>query len=451
MRVLLLFGFLNLFSFDLHSQISNEFDMNSKKVFFEYQNIQLTLDQYKEEVERYNQLFDNLTDSVDIDYIGTGCSEMQQLSKIQSSPNADLIYEQGKQYTWDFLYKDLCKRTPDDNVIQFFKDLIADKESKLMTYLHEKPCPCIKQSAEIQEMVLEYYNSEAFKDINNKYDYYKPLLFKLAHDIGNIEEIADEYFLSLRSKATLSNEGILIYKLAKANKEKKALKYLELLINEVVSGEKKYAAISDEGDPFPILCLSNNKEISQKATDLMFNYFERIAEANHSYANFHLKRLVEFKDINRLKKLYIKWFKDYKQLDFTKKENRDLYRHFISYSMEVVANDIGMPYWTNFIKNLYLFDQDGLKKASYSYTTKVIGFEVVKSPELTASEKRSIFEYIRDNCEFDSYPDFYLRNLKSTFPAITLEEAKDLLPEKFKQSYYLTQVAIERIKDEVSQ
>lgn len=203
--------------------------------------------------------------------------------------------------------------------ISWIKQALADTSRDAFEYMYSRSILFWRSSKEATRLIEQYFASKAFEHSNKYYIRYKHFEFLTNNLYPQAYDSIVQYF-SKRETLTIKypEEGRLVHVLLKLGKEKEALYYLETLINDFLNKKINYSALHIsafpvfDGTVFDHFCFSNNPEIVEKATDLLF----RLLEA-YDYDTYTLYPLTEFLDKGRHLKLLTKRFKHYATVDFS--------------------------------------------------------------------------------------------------------------------------------------
>jgi hypothetical protein len=229
------------------------------------------------------------------------------------------------------LYDDELRAILDDTAfseadkIAWIKQALADTSRDAFEYMYSRSIKFWRSSKETTKLIEQYFASKAFEHSDKYYIKYKHFEFFTNSLYPQAYDSIVQYF---NKRDTLAikypNEGRLVHVLLKLGKEKEALHYLEILINDCLKGKIKTNTLDIKAFPlftqtdpaenvFEHFCFSNNPEIAEKATDLLFQLLE-----SYDYDTYNLYPLTAFLDRARHIKLLEKRFKHFAAIDFSK-------------------------------------------------------------------------------------------------------------------------------------
>ena len=337
--------------------------------------------------------------------------------------------------------------------VKFIKDALADTSRDAFKYIHSNRINFWNKSKEAKALIDNYFHNKQYEkseDPNTRYKYFE---FRTKSFYPETAQLITEYFASRPTLAVKYPYEIeLIIQLKLMGKEEEAVKYLEIIVDDVIHdrlgkyvnyGERN-ATLTD-GNVFEHLCLSENEAIAKKATDLLFNL---VYQKPMGGKRIHFFELLEYVDKNRYHQVLDKWYAFYMNLDFSKIDTTVLKKHgwskvisqfpdvegyegFMSFYSEYLADKHGKKFWNDFItkEKIAQYGNDDnansqICKLEYVSKNKTVTredlkqmlFQVIKTPNLFRSDNKA--RYLRLICQ--AYPDRKIP--KADFDKLQLEK-----------------------------
>ena len=342
--------------------------------------------------------------------------------KVLSYPTKYKLYDSNlKSILDDTSYSETDK-------IAFIKNALADTSQDAFEYINGRSILFWRSSKEATQLIEQYFASKAFEHANYIYTKYKHFEWVTNNLFPQAYDSTIQYF---NKRDTLTqkypHEGRLVNVLLKLGKEKEALHYLEILINDCLKGkiepyalEIKAFPLFTETDPdenvFSHFCFSNDPEIVEKATNLLFQLLEA-----YDYETSSLYPLTTFLNKGRLLKLLSKRFEHYVKVDFSKldstkltKEDRSLYyqvvpegNRFFSfmYSNSLLLGEVkGRAMWRKFVETMPYWDLYG---QSFEMSQMYILENTFRDTSLTQQEMSTILMQCKITEQFYTEANFY--------------------------------------------
>lgn len=255
--------------------------------------------------------------------------------------------------------------------IAFIKTALADTSRDAFEYMYNRSILFWRSSKKATELIEQYFASKAFEHSNYVYTKYKHFEFLTNNLYPQAYDSIIQYF---NKRDTLiqkyPHEGRLIHVLLQFGKEKEALHYLEILIKDFLNGKISSTALCIVAFPvfeetvFDHFCFSNNHEIVEKATDLLFQLLEAA-----DYETYKLYPLTEYLDRGRHQKMLSKRFKHFATIDFSPldtikltRDNRSRYDKLVAegnsffafmYSNSLLLGEVeGREIWQKFVATM---------------------------------------------------------------------------------------------------
>lgn len=228
-------------------------------------------------------------------------------------------------------------------------------------------------------------------------------------------------------------EADLVYWLVQLGKEEEALNYLEILIDDLISGgvqslflNSRYG-IFEKGNLFDLLCLSENETTAQKATDLLFHLLTK-----KEYETYYLHALTTYLDKERHDNMLDHWYAYYSSLDFSNIDIAELekngwaavkksvpecnqYENFMSSNWRYLCGKYGAKYWEErYSKSVYIE-----KKNNFTFEDSQLNcLEILfRMNEFTKVDlQRILFEAVKTEKLFLNYSERYLQLVSMAYP-----------------------------------
>ncbi|HEY8897424.1 MAG TPA: hypothetical protein VIM79_21515 [Niastella sp.] len=337
--------------------------------------------------------------------------------------------------------------------VKFIKDALADTSRDAFKYIHSSRISFWNTSKQAKELIDNYFHNKQYEkseDPNTRYKYFE---FRTKSFYPETPQLITEYFANRSTVAAkYPYELELIIQLKLMGKEEEAVKYLEIVVDDVIHDRLgKYVNYGErnpsltDGNVFEHLCLCDNESVAKKATDLLFNLvFQKKMEGKQT----QFFELLEYVDKNRYHQVLDKWYAFYMNLDFSKIDTNVLKEHgwskviaqfpdvagydwFVSFYSEYLAEKYGKKFWNDFISKakiaqygnddiansqLYKLENISKNKTVTNEDLKQMLFQVIKTPKLFQSDNKA--RYLRLICK--AYPDRKIP--KADFDKLQLEK-----------------------------
>lgn len=310
--------------------------------------------------------------------------------------------------------------------IAFIKNALADTSQDAFEYINGRSILFWRSSIEATQLIEQYFASKAFEHSNYIYTKYKHFEFITNSLYPQAYDSIIQYF---NKRDTLTQkypyEGRLVHVLLKLGKEQEALHYLEILINDFLKRKIETSALCIKAFPlftdtdpeenvFNHFCFSNDPEIVEKATNLLFQLLEA-----YDYETYTLYPLTEFLDRGRHLKLLSKRFEHYATVDFSpldsnKLNDRNLYykmvpegNRFFSfmYSNSLLLGEVkGREMWQKFVETMPYWDLYG---QPFEMSQMYILENTFRDTSLTQQEMRTILMQCKKTEQFYTEANFY--------------------------------------------
>lgn len=263
--------------------------------------------------------------------------------------------------------------------IAFLEDALADKSRDALAGIYNYKIGFWHTSKQGKALANRYF--QQFEHSENTWDRFMYFRFRTINSFPETYPLILDYFKNRDTMTTkYFAETDLIYRLILLNKEKEALAFLNILLNEFMTGKAEEHVLTVGGDPaynghvmFDLLCFSSDPVVAKESTEMLFTFLES--------GNFHhmeLYALAAYLDQERHFRLLRKKFTYYSKIDFSKidyaalnatksdntwnnltesyPEARSYVAFMSSANAPFLGPAIGKALWTNFIKNLSLWE-----------------------------------------------------------------------------------------------
>ncbi|WP_158963442.1 hypothetical protein [Myroides fluvii] len=307
--------------------------------------------------------------------------------------------------------------------IAFIKEALNDESRDAFESINRRSIRFWSASKEAEDLIEGYFkqkNFEASEDPDVRFTHFE---FRTKSLLPDAYDLIVQYF---NERDTLEqkypDEGDLVYRLIQLNKEEEAITYLTLLVDDYLAKKIKRLNLGSQNPPlydgyvFEFLCFSENKEIAQKATHLLFYLLER-----SNLESYNLYPLTSYLDQERHLRMLEKRFDYYRTFDFSPIDLNQLEEgEDIRYSKRVpeayfyfsfMGNDalkLGerkgreiwttfvetMPYWIS-IKNNFETQQLAMLQCAF------------KDATLTVEEKKNFLIQAEKTKQFFNQRDYY--------------------------------------------
>lgn len=314
---------------------------------------------------------------------------------------------------------------------------MADANRDAFEYINSRAIRFWKTSKEAENLIEEYFKQKEFHKLDDPYSKFKHFEFRTKSLFPDCYDLITDYFQRRYSlEIKYQYEGDLVYRLIELKKELDAVKYLEILINDYVNGKIQNLTLGDrnpqfyEGFIFDFLCFSENKDIAQKSTDLLFKLLEE-----KDFDTYNLYKLTAYLDKERHIKLLEKRFDDYyKNINFkpldSKNENEQPYYKlvpnassffsFISEGASLLGVSRGMDLWTKFYETIPYWKHYG---GPFEFAQMSVLENSFQDTKLTKEEKKEILfsakkteRLFSDGDLYGSWSTRYLQLVLKTYP-----------------------------------
>jgi hypothetical protein len=345
--------------------------------------------------------------------------------------------------------------------IEYLKDALADSTRDALKYINAKAINFWRTSKEAIMLMEEYFTVKQFDKSTNKTERFKYFEFKTKGLFPDTFEIIDDYFKKREAlEIQYHSEGSLIYRLLELNKEKEALEYLIVLINDylqdkfqhITLGARVPSKFDYECDPkttneyegliFDFLCLSPNTLIAQKATDLLFSLLEQ-----RDYDTYNLYKLTSYLDEARHIELLKHRFEHYLKVDFSplklispedwKRCIKDLvpeaynFFGFILENSHYLGKVKGRELWAKFVETqqywtlcVQPFDTCQICILANCFEDDSLSFEEKKKMLVEANKSNSFFN---EGDPDGLYKHQYLRLVHQIYPDLSLSKEDHMI------------------------
>jgi hypothetical protein len=257
--------------------------------------------------------------------------------------------------------------------IQFIKDALADTTRVAVESFTYDPCTFWRSSKEATALVNAWFDARQFEKSEESFIRYRRLKFVTRSQLPESYQMITDYF---KSRPTLTikydYEADLVYWLVQMGKEKEALDYLEVIVEDLIHGRVQYpsfgsrSGVFERGNLFDFLCLSENETVAKRANDLLFHLLD-----HKTYEPHVLYPLSSRLDKARHNQMLDKWYAYYSSLDFNKVDPKELqtkgwqavretvpecdnYESFMSGNWRYLLGKYGAGYWKElFSKSVY--------------------------------------------------------------------------------------------------
>lgn len=348
-------------------------------------------------------------------------------------PKSALEYNIKREYSSQFVLYDFCKRNyKEEDVLKFIEDVFADTTRKdfFAEDLHLLPCNSVKKYASVKNIFIDYYKRNIKLNPNDSKWEQKFFDFQVVNNFPNTLELINNYFENINSdKRKLRNGQNLIIRLIEIGEEEKALKLLNFYFQKLLVGEIEDNLNLDESisgkDGGLLLALSQNDEISKKATDLLFQYYKTAKYG----IDFDLHQFLVYIDKNRLAQIEKDKFDKYRHSDLSDSYNLEMCKRSMSQILSLAGEEFGKEIF-EYIKG----------NSEYSFTFSP---DILKDKKLTDEEKKDFLTHYKNNSEalrkgskYTSYDQLtqYLILVYNSFPSITNKEVISYIPNRYRKT-----------------
>jgi hypothetical protein len=349
-----------------------------------------------------------------------------------SAEKPTLIYENGKKYDSKFFKRSICSKIySEDHKIRFLKQSIEDNNYGYLKYEYSFVSKIFLEEKSLATFLFEHYKQEDAKDSERGFRHVE---FAIKNQLSNSKEIIDNY---LRERPGYKRKYILETAipvcLFNLGYQKEAVDLLEFFVNEQEkgNGDSIHDGNHEErSNPFALIGLSGNLELTERVNRLAFRYFKNIT-MGYTYGLSEYLRYIDLPEYQHCLKF---WLKKYPELDQTNSSNITGYKSLIGGEGKYIAEEMGMDYWNLFLSTQKLWDADEFERTIPDVA------QFVMSPSLPDKDKKEIIDYTlnhlndlrSDNDNTDSFTfKRYIQIILKTKKDISEKEIEAYVPPKY--------------------
>jgi hypothetical protein len=163
-------------------------------------------------------------------------------------------------------------RYSDQAKIKFLKDVMAYKESDILADIEDYPSEYLVKNPEALQLIKDYFLKQpAGKETVGQYRW---LRFQVNNAMPGYVELMEDYVKKRPSLQIICNfEGELVLRLIQAGRERIALDFMKVQVDEWMAGKKKYLYHGDreiDKNVFDLFCFSKNNDIRTEARQMLW-------------------------------------------------------------------------------------------------------------------------------------------------------------------------------------